>query len=455
MTYAGKRKNWAKQPWLLINQNDLVIEKQQCLEEGKDLSGLEGEFAALAALDLDEEAGQQRAAALLDATLALPIQPDYPYVEPSDLPGIQAARPEPTARPACALNEAELQNKALGAWAGRASGCLLGKPAEGRRSWQIEKYLKAQDRWPLNRYFSLNASPELAKECGFNISWPGLFEEGITCMVEDDDTNYTATGLALCSQSGLDFTPEDVGLFWLRNIPLLHVCTAERVAYRNLTDSIPPPDSASFRNVYREWIGAQIRADFFGYVCPGNPALAAELAWRDASISHIKNGIYGEMWVAAMLAAAYVLDDVEAVIRAGLGEIPANCRLSVALEHILDLYHQGLTYEAVVAEVRTRWDEDRSHDWCHTISNAEIVALAMLWGGLDFEQTICLSVMPGFDTDCNGATSGSVVGLMLGRQALPDKWIAPLNDTLLTGVAGYHSVSLTQMAKETVELMPR
>ena len=42
---------------------------------------------------------------------------------------------------------------------------------------------------------------------------------------------------------------------------------------------------------------------------------------------------------------------------------------------------------------------------------------------------------------------------MLGRKALPERWIAPMNDTLLTGVAGYHKVSLTAMAHETVELM--
>jgi hypothetical protein len=449
-----RRSNWGKQPWLLISKGDLETERQQCSDEGKDIAAVADEFAALAKLDLDIEENQQRAEALLDRTLQLPVGSDYRYREPSDLPGIQAARPKPVALPERALNEAQLRDKALGAWQGRASGCLLGKPAEGRRSWQIEKYLKAQGRWPLDRYFSKQAAPELRKECGFP-EREALFEEHIACMVEDDDTNYTATGLAIVKRWGANFTPNDVARFWLDNIPILHVCTAERIAYKNLVDCIAPPESANYRNVYREWIGAQIRADFFGYVNPGNPARAADFAWRDACISHVKNGLYGEMWVAAMLAAAYLSDDVETVIRAGLAQVPAACRLTAAIDHIFDLQRQGLTYERAVTDIRSRWNEDVGHHWCHTISNAEIVAVALLWGRKDFEKTICYSVMPGFDTDCNGATSGSVLGVMLGASRLPKKWIAPMNDTLLTGVAGYHKVSLTQMADETVQLIQK
>lgn len=449
------RRNWSNAPWLLLSQRDVEIEQTQAQEEGRDLSALEAEFAAVAALDLDHEPNQQRAEALLEAVQEAPVLAGYAYVEPSDLAGIQAARPAPVGLPEPVLSDEVLLDKALGAWQGRCAGCLLGKPVEGKRSWQIEKYLKAQDRWPLSNYFSLNIPEEIAQECGFNTSWRALYEEGIDGMVEDDDTNYTATGLAIGKQYGKDFTPDDVAKFWLGNIPIFHVCTAERSAYRNLVDCLPPPESASFHNPYREWIGAQIRADFFGYVNPGRPERAADFAWRDASISHIKNGIYGEMWVAAMLAAAYICDDVETVIRAGLAEVPAQSRFTERLERTLGLYASGLGYDEVVADLRTRWNEDSGHDWCHTISNAEIVAIALLWGEKDFEQTICTSVMPGFDTDCNGATAGSVLGLMLGAQALPEKWIAPLHDKLQTGVAGYHQVSLTQMARETVELIGR
>jgi hypothetical protein len=257
-----------------------------------------------------------------------------------------------------------------------------------------------------------------------------------------------------------------VAHLWLRNLPLLHTCTAERVAYRNLTALIPPPNpdgtvdgrfsSATFRNPYREWIGAQIRADFFGYVNPGDTQAAAEFAWRDACISHIRNGIYGEMWVAAMLAAAYVVrDNVETVIRAGMAEIPAASRLHHDLSEVLGWRSAGVGYEEAVDRIHGRWDQHRGHHWCHTNSNAQIVAVALLWGGMDYASTVCKAVMPGFDTDCNGATAGSVLGLMLGARNLPSDWTGPMRDTLETGVAGYYSVRLSAMAEKTVELIGR
>ena len=58
-------------------------------------------------------------------------------------------------------------------------------------------------------------------------------------------------------------------------------------------------------NPYREWVGAQLRADVWGWTAPSDPLRAAEMAYRDASISHVKNGIYGALFVAGAVAAAF------------------------------------------------------------------------------------------------------------------------------------------------------
>ena len=219
------------------------------------------------------------------------------------------------------------------------------------------------------------------------------------------------------------------------------------------TNLVLPPYSASCENAYREWIGAQIRADLFGYICPGDPEAAAALAWKDATISHTQNGVYGEMFIAAMLARAVVSNDIHDVIEAGLGEIPKHSRLFEAIETVLSWYKEDtLSSEDCLGRIHTRFDERVSHDWCHTISNAMICVVGLLWGNADFEKTIGICVCAGFDTDCNAATTGSIVGMMVGSDALPSSWIEPLHDTIKSGIDGFGMMRISDLARRTVEL---
>ncbi len=440
-----------RHPWLYVNQSDLETEWIQCYEEGKDIVQLTDEYIALKSLDAEDSANWPRFFAFLDKTAAAPQRKDYLYIEPSDLQSIKSHRPNQISLPILALSRDALYDKVYGAWLGRTCGCLLGKPVEGWRRPKMWGYLKDSGRWPLSDYFSLNVSDEIKAK--YALDQNAAFIENICEAPEDDDTNYTVTGLAIMKKHGASFSPADVAEFWMQNIPILHTCTAERAAYRNFVLQIQPPLSATRRNPYREWIGAQIRADFFGYAAPGDPATAADFAWRDASISHVKNGIYGEMWVAAMIAAAFVSENSEQIIQAGLSQIPEKSRLYESINTVLDWHREGISYDDAVDRLHHLWDENSGHGWCHTISNAMVVAIALLWGEGDFGLSICRAVQACFDTDCNGATVGSIVGALRGASNLPLKWTAPINDTLNTGVAGYHKVRISDLAKETLEIV--
>jgi ADP-ribosylglycohydrolase len=265
-------------------------------------------------------------------------------------------------------------------------------------------------------------------------------------MLRDDDMDYPILGLHVLEQHGGDFTSMDVGRAWLNLLPYECVYTAERVAYRNLVNELAPPETASFRNPYREWIGAQIRADIWGWAAPGRPELAAEFAWRDAAVSHTKNGIYGEMFFAALLAAAFVESDLHRLIEIGLSEIPANCRLR---EAVLDTVEWCGTDE----DWQTTWDrinEKYGHyHGVHTINNAAVVLMGLLHSGGDYQKAITIAVMGGWDTDCNGATAGAVIGTILGAEALPAKWVAALNDRISSIVVGYTDCRISELAART------
>ena len=436
---------------LTLNRRELKFERQQLVDEGRDTGPVEKEFERLLALDDRElENKQEEVGALLDKTIQLPLKDDYPYYEPSDLEGIREARPQALPAIDFTFNEQHLRDRVYGAWLGRIAGCLLGKPVEGWDSRRMWGYLKDLGRYPLAEYFSSDVPRHIAEK--YRIHERTGFIDQVKHMIWDDDINYTVAGMLILKSCGMDFTPGDVSLFWLENIPILSTWTAERTSYRNFLNGIAPPESAEHRNVYREWIGAQIRADAYGYLALGAPELAAEYAWRDASVSHVKNGIYGSMWVAAMLASAPFLSTAREVVISGLAQIPARCRLTGHIHKVIGWYDEGLSYEKVIARIHASWDEHFGHHWCHTISNAQLVALGLLWGEGDFEKSICRAVQGCFDTDCNGATVGSVVGMMKGAQELPEKWIAPLDNKLETTLAGYQLVEIDELAEECFEL---
>lgn len=439
---------------LYISTEDIKIEKGQLLDEGKDISAVESELEELAGLDLDNDLQlQTRVKELYIRLNDLPQRDDYAYIEPSELDRIKAERPTGVRKLSIGLDDEAIYDKLLGAWLGRCSGCLLGKPVEGWKSDRMWNYLKEIGQYPLDDFFITQVPKDIAEKYGVLSEFlHRAFVDKIECMPEDDDTNYTVMGLSLLKNHGKNFTPKDVSIFWMSNVPLMHTATAERVAYRNFVNLIEPPYSAKFCNPYREMIGAQIRADIFGYTALGNPEFAADMAFRDASISHIKNGIYGEMWVASMLAAAVVENDIKRVIEIGLSEIPSRSRLTEAVNQVVDWYDKGIDYEEAITRLHNRWDEYNGHHWCHTVSNAQIVAVGLLWGEKDFGKSICRAVQACFDTDCNGATVGSIIGMILGAKKLPKRWIAPLNDTLMTGISGYSKVEISYLAKETFKL---
>ncbi len=422
----------------------LPIEYRQCLDEGKDVENYKELFEAIKHLPATAEK-EKICDALFSLISKLPDIEGYPYFEPNDIETIKAERKEHET----SLKEFDLNNKMLGGWYGRICGCLLGKPIEGIRSNELKILCEESGNYPLHRYITKNDLPEnIQEKIQFPIS-ARAYPNDLDHMPSDDDTNYMVMALKLLKKFGRDFSSENVAEIWLDSQPKTAYCTAERVAYKNLLNGFLPPDSACYKNAYREWIGAQIRGDVFGYINPCEPEKAAEMAWRDARISHIKNGIYGEMWVAAMIAVAYGTDDILEIIRGGLAQIPSKSRLYNAVELICSDYETGIEKAVCFNNIAKRWNEKNGYDWCHTISNAEIVTAALLYGGGDYGRSVCLAVEQGFDTDCNGATVGSVLGVMLGYDKIPTEWTGVINDTLETTICGYNKVSVKKMAEET------
>ena len=452
MTFDTRNLDFAAMHEWELYSRSLQTELRQCLDEGKDVAGYAQLCDAICALPVGP-VREDLADVFFKAVTDAPMRSGYPYAEPDDLDAIRAARPEGWTDLPSPNDLTVLKDKAAGAWFGRICGCLLGKPVEGMRTPDIIELLKNSGNFPLARYMTyedVKKTPRLLPRWE-NRTWADRLNG---CAPADDDTNYTVlAAVGIVGKYGRSFTSSDVAKAWMDCQPKNAYCTAERRAFRNFVMGIRPPQSAVYKNPDREFIGAQIRGDYFGWINPGDPETAAEMAWRDARISHVKNGIYGEMFIAAMLAAAAVTDDIETVISAGLGEIPASCRLTEGVRRVVGDFKAGLTGDETFRAIAARWDENRSYDWVHTISNAEIVTASPLYGAGDYAKSVCRAVQTGFDTDCDGATVGSIVGMMKGRAAVPDAFTRPLCGKLDTAIFGVGTIDIEDMINLTMEHM--
>lgn len=388
---------------------------------------------------------------LLDEIAQRPVDPTLAVAEPDDWPAIVASWPAP---PQQLTRTSPDPDRVLGAWQGRSAGCLLGKPVEKIPRHGIEEILRATGRWPLSGYFTAAGLPDdVAARWPWNRrSAANSLTENICGMPEDDDLNYPMLALALLERTGPAFDTADVARAWLDNLPGGRVFTAERVAYRNLLSGLQPPATATWRNPYREWIGAAIRGDLLGWVMPGNPAAAAELAWRDARLSHTRNGLYGEMFTAAMCSASMIAGTVDEVLAAGRSVLPPSSRLAGAVRLGEEL---GRGHDALADCLDRITGAYRDLHWVHVLGNMCLVTFALARSRGDFASAICTVVTGGWDTDSNGATVGSVCGALAGATALPPQWISPLHDTVRSSLPGFDRVTLTELANRTVQLADR
>jgi ADP-ribosylglycohydrolase len=430
---AEKAMGITQEPWGLARG-----ELDQAEETGHEVAALRDRLLVLQ----PDQDGPLRE--LYDDVLALPDPADWPYFESSDLGSITAALPTPSEERAIE----RLEDRISGAWVGRIIGNMMGKPFEiGPTRASIRSYLKSVDQYPLASYVSFpeGADRDQLGRWGYE----GFTEGRIDGALRDDDIDYTVLGLHIVETYGVDYTTRDVAYEWLSRLPAYQVFTAERNAYQNLIREVPLAEVGAHHNPFREWIGALIRADIFGFIYAGSPRRAALATFNDAQLSHRANGIYGEMWAAALVASAFTAATPEASIVESLDHIPVSSRLAQEIRSVLDAFRAGATWESAMDDLTARHPRA---SWVHTINNAGALTAAILWGEGDFARTAGLAVTAGLDTDSIGATAGAWAGAFTGAQALPTDLVEPIHDTYKSGVFGIGDVRISDLAARTLAL---
>jgi ADP-ribosylglycohydrolase len=294
------------------------------------------------------------------------------------------------------INIEDFKDKVLGCWTGKNIGGTLGAPFEGNQEINNLTFY-SQD---------LKGNPEPNDDLDLQLIWLRAIEE-----------------------HGLNnITAQLLGEYWLAHIN--GPWNEYGVAKTNMRAGLLPPMSGSCNNErWKSSNGAWIRSEVWACCFPGEPDKAIEYAYKDACVDHYEEGIYAEMFTAALQSAAFVVSDINELIAIGLSKIPEDCRITKSVRIAIDGYKNGKGW----LETREAIVKDSSDlGWFQAPANIGFSVLGLLYGEGDFGKSICLTVNCGDDTDCTGATVGAILGIIGGRKAIPEKWLEPIGDSIQT-----------------------
>lgn len=312
------------------------------------------------------------------------------------------------------ITQEEYRNKVLGCWMGKNIGGTLGAPFEWKRQINSVSFYPQE----------LSGEP-----------------------LPNDDLDIQLLWLIALEEKGIELNARTLGEYWL-----LYVTPhwAEYgTAKINMRSGLMPPLSGKYNNDFKDSCGAFIRSEIWACIAPGCPETAARFAYEDAIIDHGDGeGVYAEVFCAVLESAAFVEKDTNKLIDIGLSYIPDDCDVAKAINCARDCFKSGkrwLEARDIILEKyrglihgnnisdrdREKGFADGKRGW-DVPSNIGILVIGLLYGEGDFEKTICTTVNCGEDTDCTGATVGSIYGIINGIDLIPDKWKQPIGRKLIT-----------------------
>ncbi len=315
------------------------------------------------------------------------------------------------------LDFSTYKDKVMGCWAGKNIGGVLGAPFEGiRQVNELEFY--TQD-------LSMGPPP-------------------------NDDLDLQIVWLAAVERYGRNVNASILGDYWLSYV--IPNWVEYGTGKANLRVGLQPPLTGLIDNTYKDSCGCYIRSEIWACLAPGHPEIATKYAYEDAIVDHEGEGMYGEVFFAALQSAAFVESNTMKLLDIALSYIPEQSKMASAINKAIECYENKVDfYEArkqihniapgtfgiqgvKLTEIPVEGNEgmEIGAPGFDAPENCGFTIAAWLYGEGDFGKSLCLAVACGEDTDCTCATLGATLGIISGAAKLPTKWTAPLDDKIVT-----------------------
>jgi len=268
-----------------------------------------------------------------------------------------------------------------------------------------------------------------------------------------DDTEFALLTAEILLRSRGNPGRDDVIEAWRKHVLVEDELTrggaSEREAATNIRRGIVAPESGRF-NTYAASDGAAMRAAPAGIVAAGNPDHAAQLAERDAEISHWGEGVWGAQTVAAAVSVAIAGGSVEEIFDAGMSRAPEESWLRHNFEQALALMDN---HDRDLHSVWMELHQILRGEYKASVPEAVVSAFSvfLLTEG-EFRSGIVYSGNFGRDSDTVGAIAGALAGARVGLANIPETWVAKVRKPSGTCLQFTADLDIVQVANQLVEL---
>ncbi len=360
--------------------------------------------------------------------------------------GAQAPQADEDSLLVRSLSAADYLEKIHGGWLGEAVGSALGMSVQRMHKQELKTFLTDLGQWPLTDYIkTLRPSLDPSRE-----KWYTADHWGPPGFGPDDDSLFQVANLLLIEEKGPEITSQDIADQWLASFSVFEAQNcgrAVRVAERLLQEGVRPPESG--RHEAGEFMGGQMKGEFWGFLLPGNPEAAAEYGRMDAEVAFHTAGVYGEMFMAALTAEAFFESDPTKLLEAGLAVVPADSDYARCIRDVMQWHEQWPDdWEKAHEQIDVKWAPEGAKNR-RVFPNNAVNALALLYGEGDFDKTVGIAVMAGWDTDTNAGDVAPVLGVILGAGAIAEKWTKPIANIFRSDVKGAEELEIDELARRT------
>lgn len=306
-------------------------------------------------------------------------------------------------------------DQVLGGWIGKSVGGAVGARFEGYKGW-------------------VEVSPDK------------MFPEKLP---PNDDLDLQVVWLKVLEEKGAGTRADDLAAAWLEGC--WYPFNEYGIFRRNWRLGIHPPTSGRFTNQFWEsGMGCPIRSEIWGYVFPGAPDLAARYAAMDGSLDHTAQSVGAEQMFAAMESMAFFVPDVRTLARMFMHYLPENTPIARMTRMAFQCHEEGLSLRDARDRIMVTAGFPEA---CDAQANVPFTFLGLLYGGGDLQKTILAALSCGYDTDCTAATSGAIIGQILGASRIPAAIRQRIGDELVMGIEySRKEMTLSALARDTARI---